>query len=153
MILLRTICLIAGLTVLSACGNQDSTQESASTTGAKDVKAEEVKEEFRKAAKTVKEFTEDQMIHYQDSLKAQIKELDKRHEQLEAQIHEVGGKAQDEMKATLAELESKKTAAKSKLDTLANKTGKAWEEMGTGLEEAIQELEEGYDQARKEFSS
>lgn len=145
---IRVSGILCSLLLVVGCGNQEPAQDTQSKTSVQDVK-----EELQGAVETVGKFTEDKVAEYQKSLDAKLQTLNEKHEKLESRMKEAGKEAKDEMNATLADLRSKKEAVKTKLHNLQNSTGKAWEEMGSGVEGAMKDLEEGYDQALKEFSS
>jgi len=148
MTLIRIVCLTIGVSLLSACGNQEPTQEIKSKTS-----AEDVKEEFQEAAETAEQYTEDTIAQYQKSLDAKLQALQKKHEEFEDRVEKSGKEANKEVSDALAELRSKKNELTTKINNLQSSSGKAWDEMGDGVEEALKDLDEGYDRALKEFSS
>lgn len=142
----RVFYLILGVLVLSGCENQDSASDAKFKTATPDVK-----EEVQEAVDAVGQATENKMVEYQQSLESKLDALDEKHEELEAKVKDAGKEAKNELQETLAELKSKKETVKTKLDNLGTSTGKAWREMRTGIENALEDLGEGYDRALKEY--
>ena len=145
---IKTACVYLVLIGVTACGEQNSTQSGNTNTS-----AETVKEEAQEVVDTAGQFASDKMGEYRQSLEEKLQVLQDKHERLEAQAKRAGKETDGKFKEVLADLQSKKETVKTKIHNIQVSKDQALEEMGSGIEGALKELEEGYDKALAKFSS
>lgn len=80
-----------------------------------------------------------------DDLEAKITDLAAKAEQAEA-------KAKSEYEERLAELRSKRDNARTRLETLKQAGNSAWRDLASGLDKAINEMDDAINQAMAHFS-
>ena len=85
---------------------------------------------------------------YKKKMDARLKEWNAEIDKLQARAEEAGADAEMKYHAQLRELRSKRDALQEKLGHLQDKSGDAWDEMKTGVENAWSDLKKSLDRAR-----
>ena len=137
--------LLLGLLVTTGCEQKQSTPVPGK------VSADDVKREAGEAVDTAAEYSQQAKEDFVRSLNARLTELDAEI----ANLREKGRDLKDEAKADwdqkLVDLETKREAARVKLDEVGNSTAEAWKDVQQGAKSAWDELDKAVRDAAGEF--
>ena len=139
LILLLTTGVSLGL--WPGCGEKKETE----------VTSKDVKKEDKEAVETAKAYTQQQKKEYQEQIEAKIKGYDQNLDELKVKAKGVKGEAKAEFNRQMDELRKKKEEASQKLKEMQSATGKAWEDLKSGVETALEDLEKTFKQMMKRF--
>lgn len=135
---------LSGL-VIGGCEQSSREQTRGSVT------SEDVRRDVGKAAQTAADFSLQAKEDFQRSLEARLEELDAEI----AKLREKGGNLKDQAAATfkmkMAELETKRDAARAKLAEVGQSSAEAWKDVRNGAESAWDELDKAFREAASEF--
>ena len=137
--ILTVMCLF--LVVLS-CGESKESK----------VTSEDVKKETKEAYETAVEYTKQQKEEFQKKIQAKLDEYRKRIYELRVETDEMSAQVKDKVKHRLHDLEARREAAEKKLAQLESSSGKAWAEIKEGLDQAVKDLGQAYEDARSQFN-
>jgi len=141
---------LAGLLAASGCEQRPVDRTSADQTRAK-VTSEDVRRDAGQAVNTAAEFSQQTKEEFEKNLDARLKEFDAEI----AKLREKGRELEDEAKAKweqkMAELETKRDAARDKLAEVGQSSAKAWKDVQKGAQSAWDELEKSFRDASHEF--
>lgn len=145
--MVRALCgmMLAG--VLAAVGCD---QKSADPMPGK-VTSEDVRRDAGQAAKTAAEFSQQAKEEFQRSLEARLKELDAEIVKLREKGRDLKDQAKVSWDGKMANLESKREAARAKLDELGHSSTEAWKDVKKGAQSAWDELDKAFHEASREF--
>jgi hypothetical protein len=90
---------------------------------------------------------------YQQKIEARIAEWNAEMDKLRAQAKKLAAEGRIEAESRLQDLTIKKEAAEAKLAELRNAGGDAWQELKSGIDRAVRELDESVKRAASKFSS
>lgn len=115
------------------------------------VTSEDVRRDVGKAVETAAEFSLQAKEDFRHSLEARLKDLDVEI----AKLREKGSDLKDQAAATfekkMAELETKRDAARAKLAEVGQSSAEAWKDVRKGAESAWDELDQAFREAASEF--
>jgi len=137
--MLAIICL--SLFVLS-CGESKESK----------VSSGDVKKETREAYETAVQYTKQQKEEFQRKVQAKLDEYRKRIYELQVEAEEMSAQMKANMNRRIKDLEAKREAAEEKLTQLESASGKAWAEIKEGLDQAVKDLGQAYEDARSQFN-
>jgi len=89
---------------------------------------------------------------YQQKIEARIAEWNAEMDKLRAQAKRLEAEGRIEAESRLQDLTIKKEAAEVKLAELRNAGGDAWQELKSGIDRAVRELDESVKRAASKFS-
>jgi biopolymer transport protein ExbD len=139
-----------GSAFLLACGDGKESEKPKV-----EVTSQDVKNKAKEAIETAKTYTLQQKEEYQKQMEARLQELDREIRELQAGAQSKATALKEESKAqfdqALEELRNKQQAAADKLDKLKSSSGKAWEDMKSGMDSAMGDLSKAFDKARSHF--
>jgi predicted nucleic acid-binding Zn-ribbon protein len=144
---LRAILLFCLTTALfTACGdeNEPATSKPAVSSG-------DVKKEIRDASEGSLAYIRHQRDEYQKQIEAQLKEYDQKLDELEVKAGAVKQEARALLNQQIQALREKQRAAHDELDQLSTATGKAWEDLKSGTDAAMEDLAKAYHEALSHF--
>jgi F0F1-type ATP synthase membrane subunit b/b' len=144
---LLAITLLLALGALPGCGEKDQSQSKTAPVSKKDVK-----KEAKEAYDTTKAYTQEQMKTFREQMETRLAEYKKEIDQLQAKAGSLGGDAKTKAEQQLAALRQKQDEVSEKLKELGSSSGKAWEQIKSGLETAMADLGKAYKKAAAEFS-
>ena len=125
-------------------------QNSADRTPVK-VTSDDVRRDAGQAVNTAAEFSQQTKEEFQKNLDARLKDLDGEI----AKLREKGRDLKDDAKANwdrkLADLESKRDAARAKLGEVGHSSAEAWKDVQKGAQSAWDELDKAFRDASREF--
>jgi TolA-binding protein len=137
--------MFVGLLAFSGCE-----QKSADRTPGK-VTTEDVRRDAGRAAETAAEYSRQTKEEYQSRLEGQLNELDDKI----AKLREKGRKLNDKAKANwdrkMAELETKRDAARAKAAEVGHSSAEAWKDVQKGAQAARDDLDKAFRDAAKEY--
>ncbi|MGA8240618.1 MAG: hypothetical protein WB818_08595 [Desulfobacterales bacterium] len=143
---LLTIMLLLALGVLPGCGEKEQTQSKPAT-----VSKEEVKKEVKEAYDATKAYTQEQMQAFREQTDTKLTEYNNKIDQLQAEADKLGGDAKTKAEQELTELRQKQDQVSAKLKELSSSSGKAWEQLKSGIDAAMDDLGNAYKKAVAEF--
>ena len=115
------------------------------------VTSEDVRRDAGQAVETAAEFSQQTKEEFQKKLDARLKELDAEI----AKLREKGRDLKDEAKANwdqkMADLETKRDAARAKLAEVGQSSAEAWKDVQKGAQSAWDELDKAFRDASNEF--
>ena len=88
---------------------------------------------------------------YRKSMEEKLARIGRELDELEVQAKKAKGDAKAKFEDQVANLEQRRKALKKDLDGAATTTGRAWEQLRTGLDKAFSELRRGFENARREI--
>jgi len=144
---LLAITLLVALGALPGCGEKDQSESKTAT-----VSKEDVKKEAKEAYDTTKAYTQEQMQAFREQMETRLAEYKKEIDQLQGKVESLGGDAKAKAEQQLAALRQKQDAVSEKLKELSSSSGKAWEQIKSGLEAAMDDLGNAYKKVVAEFS-
>lgn len=115
------------------------------------VTSDDVRRDVGKAVETAAEFSLQAKEDFQHSLEARLKDLDAEI----AKLREKGADLKDQAAATfekkMAELQTKRDAARAKLAEVGQSSAEAWKNVRKGAESAWDDLDKAFREAASEF--
>jgi uncharacterized phage infection (PIP) family protein YhgE len=144
---LLAIVMLLALGALPGCGEKEQTQSKPAT-----VSKEDVKKEAKEAYDATKAYTQEQMQAFRKQMETKLNESGEKIDQLQAKAEKLGedGKAKAEQQLTA--LRQKRDEVSEKLKNLSSSAGTAWEQVKSGITEAMEDLENAYKKAEAEFN-
>ncbi len=115
------------------------------------VTKEDVKKQAAETMEKAKAYAEQQRQEYTKQVQSTLDDLSKKTDQLKEQAKIAKGEALTKIQAALADLKVKQDQAKQKLQELGSSTGAAWEQVKTGVDKAVAELQKAYNDASSYF--
>jgi hypothetical protein len=88
---------------------------------------------------------------YQRTAEIKLGELDAKIDGLTAKAKGLEAKAREKFYKRIGKLQSQKVSVEQKLKELKNESGEAWDDIKTGVENAIEDLDEGFRTAAARF--
>jgi TolA-binding protein len=140
-----TVVLVAGFVAIAGCGEQPADPTPNKVT------SEDVRREVGEAADTAAEYSRQTKEEFQEKMDARLKELDGEI----ATLREKGSELKDDAKADwerkMADLETKREAARAKLDEVSQSSAEAWKDLQKGAQAAWDDLDKAFHEAASEF--
>ena len=144
---LLAIMLLLALGALPGCGEKEQTQSKPAT-----VSKEDVKKEAKEAYDATKAYTQEQVQAFREQTETRLIEYRNKIDQLQAGAEKLGGDAKEKAEQELTALRQKQDEVSEKLKELSSSGGKAWEQLKSGIDAAIEDLDNAYKKAAAEFS-
>jgi DNA anti-recombination protein RmuC len=132
------------LAALSACGNDGAPSSSKVTVDQAQQKAQE-------AADTAAQYARQQRDEYVRRAQQELDDLHAKIEDLRAQAAQSGADARDRLDQQIAALQDQWNRSRDRLDKLKRASGEAWQEIQTGVGNALDELKKSYEKAKAKF--
>jgi uncharacterized protein HemX len=132
---LLAIMLLLALGALAGCGENEQSQSKPAT-----VSKEDVKKEAKEAYDTTKAYTQEQMQAFREQTEAKLAEYEKDIDQLQVKAEKMGGDAKAKAEQQLTVLRQKRDAVSEKMKELGSSTEGAWEQIKSGIDEALEDL-------------
>jgi DNA anti-recombination protein RmuC len=139
------ILMLAGLFAAVGCERKSADRTSGKVT------PEDVRRDVGQAVKTAAEYFQHTKEEFQKKFEAQLSELDAKI----AKLRESGRDLKDQAKANwdrkMADLETKRDAARAKLVQVRDSSADAWKDVQKGAQSAWDELDKAFRDASREF--
>ncbi len=113
--------------------------------------SEEVKEKTKEAAASAVDYSKEQKEKIQAEMEESLAAMKVKIAELKEQASKKAGSAKSATKNEIADLEKKQKQASIRLDKFKKSSGKAWENMKTGFNDAFKKLSEAYDKAKENY--
>lgn len=138
--------MLAGLSVALGCERQPADRTPGSVT------SEDVRRLTGQAGKTAVEFSQQTKEEFEKKLKTRLNELDAEIAKLREKGRELKGEAKANWDRKMADLETKRDAAKAKLAEVGNSSAEAWKDVQQGAQSAWDDLDKAFREASREFT-
>ena len=139
------VLLLAGLVAVVGCE-----QKPADRTPGK-VTSEDVRRDAGQAVNTAVEFSQQAKEEFQKNLDARLKNMDAEIAKLREKGRDLKGEAKVKWDQKLADLETKRDAARAKLAEVGQSSAEAWKDVQKGAQSAWDELDKAFQDASREF--
>jgi chromosome segregation ATPase len=144
---LLTITLLLALVAVTGCGEKKKPQNKTDA-----VSTQDVKKDTKQAYDTTKAYTQEQIKAFRQQTEAKLTEYEKDIDQLQAKAEKLEGDAKVKAEQQLTALRQKRDAVSEKLKKLSSSSGNAWDQIKSGIDASMQDLENTYKKAAAEFS-
>jgi TolA-binding protein len=139
------ILILAGLFTFGGCEKKPANQTPGKVT------PEDVRRDAGQAVNTAAEYSQQTKEEFQKKLETQLNDLDEKI----AKLREKGRDLKDETKVkwdkNMAELETKREAARAKMAEVGHSSAEAWKDVQKGAQSAWDELDKSFRNASQEF--
>ena len=115
------------------------------------VTSEDVRRDAGQAVNTAAEFSQQIKEEFQKKLDTRLKELDAEIAKLREKGRDLKDKAKANWDQKMAELETKRDAARAKLAEVGRSSAEAWKDVQKGAQSAWDDLDKAFRDAAKEF--
>jgi TolA-binding protein len=115
------------------------------------VTPEDVRRDASQAAKTAAEYSQQTKEDFQKKLEAQLNELDAKIAKLREKDSDLKDEAKVNWDRKMAELETKREAARAKLAEVGHSSAEAWKDVQKGAQSAWDDLDKAFRDASREF--
>ena len=140
---------------MTACSEQKQTTEKASPEKAKvenlATTPEDIKKEAGDLAKTTMAYTEEQKKLYQEKLQEKMAQYNRELMELEAKLTTINAEVKADLAAEMQNLTQKKAEMDIKIRELQAASGEAYKDLKDGLDRAMAEMDNAYDEAMSRF--
>ena len=132
---------------LLACGQPTGTAQKAAVSSGKTIlTGRQVTRLAQNAAEVLQGYVQQVRDDYLRSAEAQLDRVSQRVEQLQAKADKAGAAVQGKVTPAVKAFNHKKDAARVQLEKVKAAGDQPWEQLKTGLDEALNELEQEFDQ-------
>jgi hypothetical protein len=131
--------------MITGCGQSDQTTDK--------ITADEVKQEIKEAANATASMTKQEMDAFVVQMEAQLKNFDEKIARLQARAETLAGEAKESVDRKIETLVEKRENAYEKLQSLKSASAGAWEDLKSGLQSAMFELNRAMKEAADGFKS
>lgn len=115
------------------------------------VTSEDVRRDAGQAVETATEYSQQAKDEFQKKLDAQLAELDGRIAKLREKSVDLKDEAKVNWDKTMADLETKRDAVRSKLAEVGQSSGEAWKDVQKGAQAAWEDLDKAFRDASAKF--
>ena len=115
------------------------------------VTSEDVRRDAGQAVSTAAEYSQQTKEEFQKKLDARLKELDAEVARLREKGNALKHQAKVDWDRKLAELETKRDAARAKMAEIRDSSAEAWKDVRKGAQSAWDELDKAFRDASREF--
>jgi len=144
---LLAIMLLLALGAFPGCGEKEQPESKPAT-----VSKEDVKKEAKEAYDAAKAYTQEQMQAFRKQMEIKLNEFGEKIDQLQAKTEKLGEDGKAKAQQQLTALRQKRDEVSEKLKELGSSSGNAWDQLKSGIDEAMEDLGNAYKKAAAEFS-
>jgi hypothetical protein len=137
--------MVAGLITAIGCEGKSPDQPSGKVT------SDDVRGDTKQAVDTAAEFSQQSRDEFQKKIEAQLTELDAEITKLREKGRDLKDQAKVDWDRKLADLETKREAARVKLAEVGHSSAEAWKDVKQGAQSAWDDLEKAFQDASREF--
>jgi DNA anti-recombination protein RmuC len=137
--------MLAGLLTASGCERKPADRTPGKVT------SEDVRRDAGQAVNTAAEYSQQTKEEFQKSLDARLKELDAEIVKLREKGRDLKDEAKVNWDRKMADLETKRDAARAKLAEVGRSSADAWKDVQKGAQSAWDELDKAFHDASQEF--
>jgi ElaB/YqjD/DUF883 family membrane-anchored ribosome-binding protein len=142
-----TITLLLALVAVTGCGEKKKPQNKTEA-----VSTQDVKKDTKQAYDTTKAYTQEQIQAFRQQTETKLNEYEKDIDQLQSKAEKLRGDAKVKAEQQLTALRQKRDAVLKKLKELSSSSGNAWDQIKSGIDATMKDLEDTYKKAAAEFS-
>ena len=124
---------------------------SAQASGKTEDAEKKLRKETREAVEATKSYAASKRDEYRSKFQKELAEVDHEILELREKLKSEGSDARERIESDLESLEAKRDDVKQSLNKLSDQTGKAWEEVKVGVEQAFSALRKSLDRAGRQF--
>jgi hypothetical protein len=146
---LRTTAVILTILCSSLSGCKKTDEEKAASRGA--ISPGDVKAEVVEAADVSLDYAAQKKEEYENAIASKLADLDEQLAELKSNAQEAEQDVREEVLAMLNNLEARRQEAQRKLEAIQAEAPDAWEDLKAGLDAALEDLDESYEQAKSRF--
>ena len=139
------VLLLTGLLTASGCEQKPGEQKPGKVT------SEDVSRDAGQAVNTAVEFSQQNKEEFEKGLDSRLSEVGGELATLRQKGRDLQGQAKTNWDRKMADLETKRDAARAKLTEVSNSSGKAWKDIQKGAQSAWDELDKAFRDASQEF--
>ena len=137
--------MLAGVLTASGCERKPADQPPGK------LRSEDVRRDAGQAAETAAEYSRQTKDEFQKKLETRLKELDAEIAKLREKGRDLKDQAKADWDRKMADLETKRDAARGKLAEVRDSSGEAWKDVQKGAQSAWDELDKAFHEASREF--
>lgn len=145
--MVRRFCVMALAGVFSVMGCEQKSGDSTP----KKVTSEDVRRDAGQAINTAAEFSQQTKDEFQKSLEARLQALDAKIGKLREKGRDLKDQAKTDWDQKMADLATKREAARAKLAEIGQSSAEAWKDVQKGAQSAWDELDKAFHDAAREF--
>ena len=139
------VLMLAGLLTAVGCEQQSADPKPGKVT------SQDVRRDAGQAVDTAAEFSKQTKEEFQTKLDTRLKELDAEIAKLREKGRDLKDKAKIDRDRKMAELETKRVAARAKLAEVRESSADAWKDVQRGAQSAWDEVDKAFREASREF--
>ena len=139
------VLLLAGLVAVVGCERKPADRTNGKVT------SEDVRRDAGQAVNTAVEFSQQAKEEFQRKLDARLKNVDAEIAKLHEKGRDLKGDAKVKWDQKLADLETKRDAARTKLGEIGQSSAEAWKDVQKGAQSAWDEMDKAFRDASQEF--
>ena len=132
---------------MASCNNSKKTPEKVET----QVSSEDVKRETGEALETTKTYLAQQKEKYQKDAESTLNDLNDKIKGLQSKAEQAGTDTKAKYNEIIEGLRKKQEEAQNKLNDLKSKSADAWEDVKSGMDAALENLKNSYNDAVSHF--
>ena len=137
--------MVAGVLTACGCERKPADQPPGKVT------SEDVRRDAGRAAETAVEYSQQSKEEFQKKLGARLEELDGKIAKLREKGGDLKSQAKTDWDRKMADLETKREAARAKLAEVSDSSVEAWKDIQQGAQSAWDELDKAFRDASREF--
>jgi chromosome segregation ATPase len=137
--------MLPGLLTASGCERKPADQTPGKVT------SEDVRRDAGQAVETAAEYSRQTKEEFQKKLEPRLKELDVEIAKLREKGRDLKDQAKADWDRKMADLETKRDAARAKLAEVRDSSAEAWKDIKQGAQSAWDELDKAFRDASREF--
>jgi TolA-binding protein len=137
--------MLAGLLAASGCERKPADQTPGKVT------SEDVRRDAGQAVETAVEYSRQTKEEFQTKLEARLEELDGEIAKLREKGRDLKDQAKADWDRKMADLQTKRDAARAKLAEVRDASAEAWKDVQKGAQSAWDELDKAFRDASREF--
>lgn len=145
--MVRRFCVMALAGFFSVMGCEQKSGDSTP----KKVTSEDVRRDAGQAINTAAEFSQQTKDEFQKSLEARLQALDAKIGKLREKGRDLKDQAKTDWDQKMADLATKREAARAKLAEIGQSSAEAWKDVQKGAQSAWDELDKAFHDAAREF--
>jgi len=136
---------LVGLFTASGCERKAADPTSGKVT------SEDVRRDASQAAETAAEYSRQTKDEFQEKIESRFKELDAKIAKLREKGRDLTDQAKIDWDQKMADLETKRDAARAKLAQVRDSSAEAWKDVQKGAQSAWDDLDKAFHEASREF--
>lgn len=147
-------CALAGFSIVAVAADSTTTKMKKTTTNTDGSTVVEETTTTKTAAPSDEQQTKDQQAKddFKAKMQAKLDAIAAQTKSLKDQASTASSDAKIELDKRIADLDQKRNEINTQLDQASDKTGRAWTRFKAGVQKSVGELQEGYKEAKNEFS-